>query len=99
MPDNLDPNKSRGTSIFYYYEQARPLAECILNEMTSQLGMNNDKVRQASLALVRNTNALSILIEVGYLINPDDSSMIRESDFQKATAKAIANGLEKYFLK
>lgn len=97
LPDNLDPNKNSGTSIFYYYEQARPLAECILNEMTSQLNLNNDKVRQASLALVRNTNALSILIEVGYLINPDDSSIIRESDFQKATAKAISDGLEKFF--
>lgn len=96
LPDNLDPNKNSGTSIFYYYDMAKPFADCILKEMTTQLGMNNDKVRQASLALVRNTNALSILIEVGYLINPDDSVLLRESDFQKAAAHAIADGIEKF---
>ena len=77
---------------------ARPLADCIIKEMRKQLGMNNDKVRQASLALVRNTNALSILIEVGYLINPDDSALLREADFQKAAAHAIADGIEKYLI-
>lgn len=97
LPDNLDPNANRGTSIFYYYDMAKPLADCILKNMTSTLGMNNDKVRQASLALVRNTNAISILIEVGYLINPDDSVMLREADFQKSAAKSIADGLEDYF--
>lgn len=99
LPDNLDPNKNRGTSVFYYYNMAKPLANAILNKMTSQLGMNNDKVRQASLALVRNTNALSVLIEVGYLINPDDSVLLRESEFQKAAAKAIADGIESFFTK
>ena len=98
LPDNLDPNKNSGTSIFYYYDMAKPLADCIIKEMTKQLGMNNDKVRQASLALVRNTNALSILIEVGYLINPDDSALLREADFQKAAAHAIADGIEKYLI-
>lgn len=99
LPDNLDPNKNSGTSIFYYYDMAKPLADSILKKMTTQLGMNNDKVRQASLALVRNTNALSILIEVGYLINPDDSVLLRESDFQKAAAKSIADGIEDYLIK
>ncbi len=99
LPDNLDPNKNSGTSIFYYYDMAKPLADSILKKMTTQLGMNNDKVRQASLALVRNTNALSILIEVGYLINPDDSVLLRESEFQKAAAKSIADGIEDYLIK
>ena len=98
LPDNLDPNKNKGTSIFYYYDMAKPLAESILKTMTKQLGMNNDKIRQASLALVRNTNALSILIEVGYLINPDDSVLLREADFQKAAAVSIADGIENYLL-
>lgn len=99
LPDNLDPNTHRGTSIYYYYDMAKPLAESIIAEMTCELGLNNDKVRQGSLALVRNTNALGILIEVGYLINPDNSVLLRNEDFQKSAAKAIADGIENFLAK
>lgn len=97
LPDGLDPNKNRGTSIYYYYKQAEPLAQKLLATMTDELGTNNDKVRQESLAVVRNTNALSLLIEVAYMINPDDSVMLSDREFQKNCARAIADGLEKYF--
>lgn len=98
LPDGLDPNKISGTSIYYYYNQAKPLADVLINTMTTQLGTNNDKVRQASLALVRNTEALSLLIETAYLINPEDNSKLVNPEFQKNCAKAIVEGLEKYFL-
>ena len=99
MPDGADPNKISGTSVYYYYEQAKPLAQEIFNTMTQQLSTNDDKVRQASLALVRNTNALSLLIETAYLVNPDDNVKLVSPEFQKACAKAIADALEKYFQK
>lgn len=98
LPDSANPLKHRGTSIYFYYNQAKPVAANILAEMTKQLGTQNDNVRQGSLALVRNTNALSILIEVAYLINPDDNALITNHRFQKRCAKAIADGLE-VFLK
>jgi len=98
LPDGLDPNKISGTSIYYYYNQAKPLADVLIDTMTAQLGTNNDKVRQASLALVRNTNALSLLIETAYLINPEDNAKLINPEFQKNCAKAIADGLERYFI-
>ncbi len=97
LPDGLDPNEHSGTSIYYYYNQSKPLADVIINKIISELGLNNDKVRQASFAVVRNTNALSILIETAYLINPEDNSKLISEDFQKQYAKAIADGLEEYF--
>lgn len=97
LPDGLDPNKINGTSIYYYYNQAKPLADVLLNTMTTKLQTNNDKVRQASFALVRNTNALSLLIETAYLINPDDNAKLVDPEFQKKCAIAIVDGLEEYF--
>lgn len=96
LPDTLDPNKHRGTSIFYYYNQSMPLGKTILDTITSQLGTNNDNLHQMSFAVVRNTNALSVLIEVAYLINPDDNELLMSLDFQQKTAKAIADGIERY---
>ena len=99
LPDGADPNKNRGTSIYYYYNQAKPLADIIMDTVVSEIGIPNDKVRQGSLAVVRNTNALSILIEVSYLINPEDNANLINPEFQKQYAKAIADSLEKYFEK
>ena len=97
LPDGQDPNKNRGTSIYYYYPQAKPLADMIMDTVVSEIGVPNDKVRQGSLAVVRNTNAISLLIEVSYLINPEDNANLINLEFQKQYAKAIADSLEKYF--
>lgn len=96
LPDNQDPIKSRGTSVYYYHNQAKALAESILSSMTTQLKTQNDKVRQGSLALVRPTSSVSVLIEVAYIINPDDYALLLDKDFQANCAKAIADGIEKY---
>lgn len=99
LPDSADPHKHHGTSIYFYYNQAKPLAANLLVQMTKQLETQNDNIRQGSLALVRNTNALSVLIEVAYLINPDDNAMLIDPQFQKRCAKAIADGLEDFLKK
>lgn len=97
LPDGADPIATKGTEIYYYYYQAKPLADAVLKEITFQTGMRYQGVRQASFALVRNTNALSILIEIGYLINPADNAKLINKEFQKKTATAIADGIEKFF--
>lgn len=96
LPDGKDPIKNKGTSVYYYHNQAKLLAEDILKSMTEQLKTNNDKVRQGSLALVRPTSSVSVLIEVAYIINPDDYAMLLDKNFQLNCAKAIADGIEKY---
>lgn len=96
IPDGADPNKNRGTSVYYYHNQAKSLAENILTVITTELGTQNDKVRQASLALVRSTACVSVLIEVAYIINPDDYELLLDKNFQINCAKAIADGIENY---
>lgn len=99
LPDGQDPIKNRGTSVYYYHNQAKNLAENILNSMTIRLGTQNDRVRQGSLALVRPTSSVSVLIEVAYIINPDDYALLLDKTFQQNCAKAIADGIETYILK
>lgn len=98
LPDGADPLKCRGTSVYYYYNQAKPLANDILNSMTVELGMHNDQVRQGSLALVRPTSSVSVLVETAYIINPDDYALLTDKCFQSKCAKAIADGIAKYLL-
>lgn len=98
LPDEADPIKTKGTSVYYYHNQAKALAQSILDSMTVQLCTQNDRVKQASLALVRPTSSVSVLIEVAYIINPDDYALLLDKDFQEKCAKAIADGIENYLL-
>lgn len=96
LPDNLNPLEHRGTSVYYYYPQAKNLAQSILNAMNTEAQTQNNGVRQGSFAVVRNTNALSVLVELAYLINPEDNALLIDEKFREKCARAIAHGISNY---
>jgi len=96
LPDSQNPLKHRGTSVFYYYPQSKNLAKYILTAVNQEAQTINDGVRQGSFAVVRNTNALSVLVELAYLINPEDNAMLINDDFRNSCAKGIALGVSNY---
>jgi len=96
LPDGKDPMKERGTSVYYYYDEAKPLAESILNNIVNKVNTNNDGLYQRSFAVVRNSRALSVLVETAYVINPYDNILLINEKFQKNCAKAIATGVIEY---
>ncbi len=96
LPDTKNPLEHRGTSVYYYYPQAKGLAKSILSAVTNETGTKNDGVRQGSFAVVRNTNALSVLVELAYLINPEDNALLMDEKFREKCAKAVAHGISNY---
>ncbi|MBQ2611270.1 N-acetylmuramoyl-L-alanine amidase, partial [bacterium] len=96
-PDSWNPNEHSGTSVYYYYEQAKPLAESILSSTVEIAETNNDGIYQRSFAVVRNTKALSVLVETAYMINPDDIAKLEQIYFQKNIAKGISQGIVNFF--
>ena len=97
LPDSVDPTNVHGTEIYYYYNQAKPLAHFIMNEIVKIPETANRGIIQQSFAVVRNTSALSLLIEVGYMINPADNALIISEEFRRNIVRAIADGIENYF--
>lgn len=98
LPDSMAELRSSGTSVYYFYPQSKALAKSISSSLISELSMCDDKVRQESFAVIRNTESPSILIEIGYMINPEDNSKLISSEFQDKAALAILHGLEKYLI-
>ena len=96
LPDSKDPLKHKGSSVYYYYPQAKNLADSILSAIIEEAHTNNDGVRQGSFAVVRNTNALSVLVELAYLINPEDNALLIDEKFRETCAKAISHGVLNY---
>ena len=94
IPDiEMNINKNRGTSVYYYNKNSKDLARCVLNSVTQTLNTRNDGVREASFAVLRPTDYIGILIEVAYMTNPNDCVLYKEENFARETAKAIADGI------
>ncbi len=99
IPDiEMNVNKNRGTSVYYYNQNSKELAQILENSVTQALNTRNDGVREASFAVLRPTDYIGVLVEVAYMTNPNDSVVYREENFARETAKAIANGILQYAL-
>ena len=97
LPDGQNPYVIHGTSTYYYHEQALDLANIVQNELLKATGFINHGVKHGSLVLTRPSMPMSILVEVGFMINPFEYEQLLVPNNQKAYAMAICDGLRKYF--
>ena len=67
-----------------------------MNSVANKMPVNNEGVKQASFAVVRNTSAVSVLIETAYVINPYDNELLMTDKFRQDYAKAVAEGIKNY---
>lgn len=85
-----------GTEIYYFYPQAKSLANSIMKGINEYAGTKNNGVKGESFAVIRNSQAVSILLEVAYMINPPEDEKLMDEQFQDNVIKGIIKGLEKY---
>jgi N-acetylmuramoyl-L-alanine amidase len=78
-------------------EQSLIAGTRILESLDGVAFLRKDKVQQASLQVLNSPDIPSMLIETGYLTNPDDASRLNSSSFQNKMAGAIARGVKNYF--
>lgn len=78
-------------------EQSLVAGTRILESLDSVARLRKDKVQQASLQVLNSPDIPSMLIETGYLTNPDDARQLSSSSFQNSMAAAIARGVRNYF--
>ena len=94
--DNFADREVSGSEVYYFYPQSKPLAKSILQGITETTGLKDNGVKGGSFAVIRNTNAVSVLIEVAYMITPEDNVKLRNPEFQDEVANGIFKGLENY---
>lgn len=96
LPDSQAATYRSGTGVYYFYPQSNHLARIMQETLVKELGTKDDKVRQESFAVIRNTESIAILLEVGYMISPDDNAKLVTPEFQQKTANSILHALERY---
>ena len=96
LPDSAAHLKSTGSETYYFYQQSKELAKDVVEALAKETGFKNNGAKAQSFAVVRNTNCPAILVEVGYIINPEDNAKLIDKDYQNKIAEAILHGLENY---
>ncbi|MBM7643154.1 GBS Bsp-like repeat-containing protein [Streptococcus loxodontisalivarius] len=73
------------------------LANDIQSAVISGTGAVNNGVRRETFAVLRETTAPAVLLELGYLSNASENQKIRSTVYQEKLATAIVSGIEKYY--
>jgi len=96
LPDSGDALNTQGISTFWYHPQAHSLAVFLHNYLVENLGRSSYGVYWNNLALTRPQAAPTILLELGFMINPYEFEWITDPESQKKVAGAIADGLSEW---
>lgn len=91
------PNTMSGTTTYYYSEAERELAESINQSLTQNGSLKNNGVRHGNFFVLRNNGQASVLLELGYLDNDHDITVVNTNHYQQTIADAIYQGLTGYF--
>lgn len=86
-----------GTTTYYYFATAEPLARCIQEETVKALGSRDLGYRYHSFHVIRATSMPSVLVEVGFLSNRREANLLSETWYRRLAARGIFNGLRRYF--
>lgn len=93
LPDDGDAINTDGIGIFWYHPQAHNLSVFLHHYLVNKLNRPSYGVFWNNLALTRPHTAPSILLELGFLINPEEFEWIINSQEQEKLAQAIAEGI------
>src|SRR4051812_6924902 len=82
-----------GVETYYYSGRSRSLAESVHREVLRVMGTENRRVRKRAFYVIRRTSCPSVLIESGFLTNPEEFRRISSPSFQDQLAGAMARAV------
>jgi len=77
--------------------QSFQVAETIVDELGSSVTMRKFPVRQADFLVLQSPDVPSILVELGFLSNPEDIANLTTDAWRNKVAEGIATGITEYF--
>ncbi len=88
----------RGAEVLYHPINPNNLvlAEFIMDEFKKNLNTDR-KVIKTNLYLYSNTRVPGVLIECGFISNPNERYLLQKENYQVKLANSITSGVEKYF--
>jgi N-acetylmuramoyl-L-alanine amidase len=98
LPDDGDALNTAGIGAFWYHAQAHDLSQFLYEYLVTNLNRSRYGVFWNNLALTRPTAAPSVLLELGFMINPTEFEWVSDPEAQRQLAETLANGITAWFL-
>jgi N-acetylmuramoyl-L-alanine amidase len=99
LPDGRDPLIEHGTSTYWYHPQSIVLARQLRESLIRSLSFKDHGTLYQNLALCRPSDMLACLVEVGFMINPDEYASLIQPEYQDKAALSIAHGIKTFLAK
>lgn len=77
--------------------KSKALAVEINNNIANSLNITNRGAKSQNLYVCRNTNMPAVLVEVGFITNPEEAKRCADSSSQQKVAESIAQVISKYY--
>ena len=91
---------TKGAQVFYYSqsEEGHRLARVLQETLKEEIGDGNHRVEKAndSYYMLKKSQGPFVIVECGFLSNPEEEKLLNSEDYQKKMAKALAEGIEKF---
>ena len=98
----FEQSKYKGAQVFYETKNSSSitLAQCIQKEMINILDKSNNRTPlkiASGKILYQDLKIPSVLVECGFLSNPDEAKLLKTPEYQKKVAYSIYMGILDYF--
>ncbi len=97
---NASPSaKWNGIQIFYsnVLKENKKVAEIITNTMKEKMKNIREVKKENGYYMYSKIKVPGVLVEAGFVSNPNDNYKIRQEDYQNILVNNIAQGIENYF--
>jgi N-acetylmuramoyl-L-alanine amidase len=97
--DSFPKSTRRGYTVYIANSassSSRRAANAIARSM-SGTGLNSFGIQTANYHVLTGTRCPAVLVEMGYLSNRSEASLLRSGSFQDRLARAVADGISDYF--
>jgi N-acetylmuramoyl-L-alanine amidase len=97
---HFDANEDRsvnGMTGYYYHVYQRKLTESLYSAAVGKTRLNNRGVGIGDYHVVRENKQKAVLMELGFISNPEEEMTVKTSSFQENAASGLYEGLARYF--
>ncbi|API92263.1 hypothetical protein J32TS6_35240 [Virgibacillus pantothenticus] len=92
-----DPSVSGFSTYYFSKEKDHQLAQSINQSLTAAIELRDRGVKENNYFVLNDNDAPSILLELGFMSNPEELATIQSEEYDQIVGAAIVDGLKNYF--
>jgi N-acetylmuramoyl-L-alanine amidase len=85
-------------SMSYTLDASHGVGGRVLSEMDLISKLHRDRVEQAAFAVLKSPDIPSVLVETGFISNPEEARLLKTRNYQRQMANAVYKGVRSWFV-